>query len=288
MRRRLQPARRTAAAVPLAAALALSACSGPRPGAPAAGGSRSPQTPAAAPWNPRPVSIAALGDSITRGFDACSLPGDCPQASWATGTRPDVDSLARRLGARSRNLAVSGTRMSDLRAQAEQAAAQRPQLATVLMGANDACRPDAREMTSVAEFRTGFTSAMDALRRASPDTEVYVVSIPDLERLWSAGRSSRPAQRLWGPGVCPSMLARPASQAASDAERRTAVRDRVTAYNQVLNQVCAAFPRCRYDGGAVFGRPLAPADLSPWDWFHPSAEGQARLARLAYQRITGR
>jgi hypothetical protein len=70
-------------------------------------------------WNTRPASVAALGDSITRGYDACALLADCPAVSWATGTRPGVRSLAERLGARHTwNYAVSGARMADLPRQA--------------------------------------------------------------------------------------------------------------------------------------------------------------------------
>ena len=65
-----------------------------------------------------PRSIAAVGDSITRGFDACAVLSDCPEVSWATGTDTEVDSLAQRLlrtRARSSwNHARSGARMADL------------------------------------------------------------------------------------------------------------------------------------------------------------------------------
>ena len=31
---------------------------------------------------------------------------------------------------------------------------------------------------------------------------------------------------------------------------------------------------------------LATDQLSRWDWFHPSKDGQARLAAIAYRTIT--
>src|SRR3954469_303336 len=91
------------AAVVLSAAVLLSGCFGggaPHPdradgdGAAAAAGPAPKPTPT---WDTHPASLAALGDSITRGFDACGLLADCPAASWATGRRADVDSLATRL-----------------------------------------------------------------------------------------------------------------------------------------------------------------------------------------------
>ncbi len=276
-------ARGAVTAVLAALALTVSGCAG--------GPAATHQRPSPGPspvWNTRPASVAALGDSITRGFDACALLSDCPQVSWATGSRREVGSLAERLGARSWNLAVSGARMADLPAQAALAAARHPQLVTVEMGANDACRPDTGDMTPPARFRTEFTAAMDTLLRVSPATEVYVASVPDLERLWSVGHTSPMADQVWNLGICPSMLARAASLSVTDSSRRAAVETRVTRYNETLAEVCARYERCRYDGGAVFGSPFGAAELSPWDWFHPSSQGQARLARLAYTGVTRR
>jgi len=272
-----------------AAALALLAgtvtgCSG---GHPAHGGRGTAPAPA---WNARPASVAALGDSITRGFDTCSLLSDCADASWATGTRAAVDSVARRLTGSSAdrrwNFAVSGARMADLPGQAERAAAVRPGLVTVLMGANDACARTVADMTPVAAFRTRFTAAMDTLHRRAPGTEVYVASIPDLMQLWSVGRTNVWGRQVWKLGICPSMLDRAGGTSAADTARRAAVRARVVAYNAVLDEVCGRLPRCRYDGGAVFRQPFTTAELSPWDNFHPSTLGQAELARLAYRGVT--
>ena len=46
--------------------------------------------------------------------------------------------------------------------------------------------------------------------------------------------------------------------------------------------------RCRYDGGALFEYRFTKAELSRWDWFHPSKQGQRKLAELAYRGITAR
>lgn len=300
MREPFRRARSACAAAAAAMALMLVGCaSGTDTGRPhGTAASRRPHSAPASPtasqdgWNPHPASVAALGDSITRGFDACSLLADCPEVSWATGTRAEVDSLTARLlssrqGA-ALNYAASGARMADLRDQAARAARDRPGLVTVLMGANDACRPSATLMTPVETFRAQFTAAMDTLRRGSPDTEVYVASVPDLRRLWDVGRGSPLARQVWALGVCPSILASPDADSPADTARRDAVRARVVAYNDVLREVCGRYPRCRYDGGAVFNAPFGTDELSPWDWFHPSARGQARLARLAYAGIEGR
>ncbi|MCY0918256.1 MULTISPECIES: SGNH/GDSL hydrolase family protein [unclassified Streptomyces] len=243
-------------------------------------------------WNTAPTSIAAVGDSITRGFDACSVLADCPEVSWATGDDPAVDSLATRLigaaeaPARSWNHAVTGSRMADLPGQLASAAAHKPDLVTVMVGSNDACRPLASSMTSVADFRAGFEKALTGLRAASPTSQVYVSSVPDLQRLWEQGKDLPMVRQIWKLGICQSMLADPLSLATGATSRREEVRARVVEYNEVLREVCAKDPLCRYDGGAVFQYPFSAEQLSRWDFFHPGKDGQARLAELAHRQVT--
>ncbi|WP_411115798.1 SGNH/GDSL hydrolase family protein [Streptomyces sp. 058-1L] len=254
--------------------------------------SPSPSTSAASGWNPNPGSVAAVGDSITRGFDACSVLADCPEVSWATGSDSLVRSLAVRLlgtskaADRSWNHAVSGARMVQLPEQMALAAKERPELVTVMMGANDACRDSVRLMTPVADFRASFEASMRQLRAGAPEAQVYVSSVPDLKRLWSTGRLNETGKKIWELGICQSMLADADDLGPAAVARRDAVQDRVVAYNEVLRDVCAKDRHCRYDGGAVFGFRFTGAQLSQWDWFHPSRDGQARLAEIAYRNIT--
>ncbi|MGP3685889.1 SGNH/GDSL hydrolase family protein [Streptomyces sp. IBSNAI002] len=283
-------ARRTLAGAGAAAVLLAGALTGCGPGGPGAEGERGAQ--AAPRWNTAPASIAAVGDSITRGFDACSVLADCPEVSWATGNDPAVRSLAARLlgeaeaPARSWNLAVTGSRMADVPAQLSQAAAYKPDLVTVMVGSNDACRPTASSMTPVAEFRAGFETALSGLRASTPGTQVYVSSVPDLQRLWEQGKDDPMVRRIWSLGICQSMLADPLSAGSGAQARREQVRARVVEYNEVLREVCAKDTLCRYDGGAVFQYPFSTDQLSRWDWFHPGKDGQARLAELAHRQVT--
>ncbi|MCK1814263.1 GDSL-type esterase/lipase family protein [Streptomyces sp. XM4011] len=244
--------------------------------------------PAAPVWNTSPASVAAIGDSITRAFDACSVLSDCPEVSWATGTDPKVPSLAQQLAAEeSWNLAESGAQASDLPSQARAVTAHEPELVTIMVGANDACAPDPALMTETEDFRADIERAVEIIRESLPDTQLYVASVPDLLRLWSEGSGSALARTVWGvAAVCPSMLADPVAVTTEAGERRDSVRERVVEYNAVLESVCAADVLCRYDGGAVFDYAFTPDDLSKWDWFHPSAQGQAALAALAHERIT--
>lgn len=283
-----------AATAVLLGATAIAACDASGGNSPAPNGPSARDKPSPKPtptWDTTPRSLAAVGDSITRGFDACSVLADCPEASWATGTDSEVLSLATRLLGKKRaagnswNYAKTGARMSDLPEQIEQASLKRPELLTVMAGANDACRPSADSMTPVAEFRADFEEALRTLRRELPKTQVYVASVPDLKRLWSQGRTNPLGKQIWKLGICASMLADPDDLEASATQRRATVQNRVVAYNDVLKDVCAKDLRCRYDGGAVFDYRFDGDQLSHWDWFHPSKNGQERLAELAYRQV---
>jgi lysophospholipase L1-like esterase len=298
MRKRRQRSRAVLAVV-TAAVVGAAGCDavGGNESAPSASGTEaqrvkpSPTTPA---WDSSPASLAAVGDSITRGFDACAILQDCPEASWATGSSAKVDSLAVRLlgaakaASSSWNYAVSGARMADLAGQMAQAAAKKPELVTVMAGANDACRKSTSAMTSVADFRAQFEDAMSTLRDAAPKAQVYVASVPNLKRLWSEGRTNPMGKQVWKLGICPSMLSDADALDAVATERRDTVQKRVVAYNEVLKEVCAEDELCRFDGGAVYKYRFGTDQLSHIDWFHPSVNGQARLAEIAYREVTGK
>ncbi|MEV0023239.1 SGNH/GDSL hydrolase family protein [Streptomyces atroolivaceus] len=287
-RRRVRGAATTLAAVALAGTAALTGCSSDGGDAGAASPSPSP-TPA---WDASPASVAAVGDSITRGFDACAVLADCPEVSWATGTDGGVKSLAVRLlgaskaASHSWNHAVSGARMAQLPEQMALAAQEKPELVTVMIGANDACRDSVGLMTPVADFRASFEASMRRLRASAPKSQVYVSSVPDLKRLWSTGRENPLGKQIWKLGICRSMLGDADDMGAAAVARRDAVRERVVAYNGVLRDVCTRDERCRYDGGAVFDYRFTGEQLSEWDWFHPGRNGQARLAEIAYRNVT--
>ncbi|MFD5038049.1 SGNH/GDSL hydrolase family protein [Streptomyces sp. NPDC058378] len=292
-RRRARGAAATLTAVALAGAAALTGCTSD--GGATARSTAGAGSPSASPtpaWDASPASIAAVGDSITRGFDACSVLADCPEVSWATGTDGGVRSLAVRLlgaskaASHSWNHAVSGARMAQLPEQMALAAKDRPELVTVMIGANDACRDSVALMTPVADFRASFEASMRQLRASAPKAQVYVSSVPDLKRLWSTGRENPLGKQIWKLGICRSMLGDADDMGSAAVARRDAVLERVVAYNGVLRDVCARDERCRYDGGAVFDYRFTGEQLSEWDWFHPGRNGQARLAEIAYRAVT--
>jgi hypothetical protein len=238
-----------------------------------------------------PGSMAATGDSITRAFNTGSLPlVDAPANSWSTGTNATVNSHYSRLlglnsaiAGRAFNDAVTGADMADLNGQVQRAVAQRVEYVEILMGANDVCASSEAGMTPVATFRAQFDAALSTLVKGLPSARIYVLSIPDVYRLWEVYRTSVSAWFVWSAaGICQSLLANPWSTSSSDSARRARVRQRTIEYNTQLAQGCQAYITCRFDGNAVFNTPFARSDVSTRDYFHPSLSGQAKLAAASW------
>jgi lysophospholipase L1-like esterase len=246
-------------------------------------------TPAAAA-DPVPASMASMGDSITRGFNACGFYVDCTSRSFSTGDDTSVNSHYRRILAvnpaiqgRNHNDARSGATADDMPGQASTVAGRGVDYVTILIGANDACAGSEAGMTPVATFRGHIDTALATLGSGLPNARILVMSIPDIKRLWEVGKGNLLARSAWSLlSICQSMLANPTSTAAADTARRDRVRQRVIDYNGQLAAACAAYgPKCRYDGGAVFGFRFELSHISGWDYFHPDTDGQTVLARVS-------
>ena len=241
---------------------------------------------------PLPGSMAAMGNSITRGFNSGPLPyQDNPTYSWSTGSNAIVRShylrildVNQAIAGKNFNNARSGAKMADLAGQVAVTNRQQVDYVTILMGGNDVCASSESAMTPVSAFRAQFQTAMNDLAAGSPNARVYVVSIPDVYNLWMILHNNPSARFMWSFfRICQSMLARPASTAQADVDRRARVRQRNIDFNQQLQEVCATFSNCRYDGGAVFNTKFVTSDVSTRDYFHPSAAGQAKLAEVSWR-----
>jgi lysophospholipase L1-like esterase len=235
-----------------------------------------------------PRSMAAAGDSITRGYDAllfgCFL-ADCPQYAWSTGTSSSVNSHYARVRAASpgvsvttANVARTGAKMADLDRQLTLIGTG-VQYVTVLLGANDVCTSSAATMTDPALFRKQFADAMGTFFGTHPDAYVFVSSIPNVRQLYELLKGNRTATSTWRNfGICQSMLA-----STNTTAQRDAVSAREAEFNKALAEVCASVARCRWDGGAVFGYAFRTTDVSSVDYFHPSVTGQKTLAALSWK-----
>ena len=294
--------RALAAASALLIALGLAACSSP-PGPPA------PSRPAAAPTTSAPGSptpttttavgaetsstvIAALGDSLSLGFNACDHYGDCPSVSWITGTNGTVNSIATRLRAKTgapvtvHNDARSGVSVDDLSRQVDLAIAQRPDIVTVLIGANDICRATVADMTSPRTYSDVVDVQLTRLAAALPTSRILVASVPDVTDLRPVASANRTARFLWTTlGGCTTVLGDPESNSVATQSRLATVRDRIDAYNEALATTCATLPRCVWDGGALNRYQPTIAQLSPLDYFHPSLAGLRELAEIEWTAL---
>ncbi|MFC4587747.1 SGNH/GDSL hydrolase family protein [Sphaerisporangium corydalis] len=246
---------------------------------------------AAAAADPVPPVMAALGDSISAGFNACGWYVVCTSRSWSAGDSAEVGSHYLRLTAISPavkghnfNFAVPGSTSAGLAAQAARAVAARAAYVTILIGAQDACVATEAGMTPVATYRANLDRAFATL--ATAGVRVFAASIPDLRRLWRIGKDNIVARSFWTIGhICPTMLAGAASKAKKDQARRARVRERVQDYNEQMAAACAAYgPSCRYDGGAIFSYPFTLDHISKWDFFHPNTAGQRALAGATFGR----
>jgi lysophospholipase L1-like esterase len=251
-----------------------------------------------------PTSIDALGDSITRGYDStgsgCGAFADCPAFSWATGTNTGVNSyylrvkalnpsvlLARPItsGTAGGNDAVTGAKMTNLVSQATNAvnAPNKPDQVLILLGANDVCTSSEAAMTSVANFRTQFDAGMNVLSAGLPDARIDVSSIPNIWNLWNVLKGNFLATSTWSvAGICQSMLASPTSTTQANIDRRARVQQRNIDFNTVLQQECAKYIHCHYDGGAAYNLAFTSGDVSTLDYFHPNPNGQAKAAATAW------
>jgi lysophospholipase L1-like esterase len=248
-------------------------------------------SPAAAAPGPPPNSMASMGDSITRGFNACGWYVDCTSRSFSTGDNSSVNSHYLRIRAvnpaingRNYNDSVTGAVSADTAGQANTAISQGVQYVTLLIGADDACTSSEYAMTSVGTYRANIDAALGRLKSGLPRAKVFVISVPDIYRLWYIGKDSASARSAWSAfGICQSMLANPTSTAQADVDRRNRVRQRVVNFNTQLAQACAAYgANCLFDNNAVFNYQFVFSQVSGWDYFHPNATGQQVLASISY------
>lgn len=247
-------------------------------------------SPAGAATSP-PGSMASMGDSITRGFNACGWYVDCTYRSFSTGGSSLVNSHYLRILAKNPaisghnyNDAKSGAKASAMPGQAAAAVSQKVQYVTILIGANDACTSSESTMTPVTTYRGYINSALATLKSGLPNASVAVISIPNVYQLWRVGRTNLAALSAWSLyGICQSLLYRAWSTSSTDEARRQRVRQRIIDYNAQLAQACTAYgPRCDFDGNAVFNYSFTLSQISTWDYFHPNTSGQAKLASISY------
>ncbi|AND17166.1 SGNH/GDSL hydrolase family protein [Rathayibacter tritici] len=257
---------------------------------------------AASACAPHTLSVVSLGDSITQGYATCGSLADCPSNSWATGTNPEVNSFATRLGAARPGTQITTANYShsgDVLAQvpshvdAAVAAGVHADVVTLLIGGNDLCAPtnavaaDGYTMTPADAFQSAAFSAITRIRTAWPTAHIVLSSTPNIAAEWSVVKNG-PGGVIWpaanacrttrGVGADGSALN---STAAAASVKAAATR--TEQYNSALQHACTLDgPLCDWDGGALTAAPITEDVISTVDDFHPSVVGQAKIAAIQW------
>jgi lysophospholipase L1-like esterase len=259
------------------------------------------------------VKLSGIGDSIMQGYDAggCGLPfcGEQPEYSFGQGTQPAVNSVYSRyralglLSGGEEFVSASGSEMvSDAQAQAQAvcALAQRPDRIVLLLGGNDVCnRASFADLYPPSTFRAALKAALVTLGAPAcglpAGSWVHVLSMSRVDRLRAAGlaKDALYCEAVWSAvGICPIVT----------QETQSSVLDQIgaaiDAYNTgIAIEVAAADlahggpagVRFTTDwvgttpGTSVGTYSFGAADVSDIDCFHPSIEGQRRLACIAWE-----
>jgi lysophospholipase L1-like esterase len=239
-----------------------------------------------------PTSVAALGDSITQAANACEPWKECPEVSWSTGTNVEINSISKRLsnlpnGVETKmkvyNNARSYTKSSDLPNQASLAVSQNAEFITILSGSNDICEVSEEAITSDVDFRKNIQETLHILNEGLSKSKIYMLSIPNIYNLWKIGKDTHDAVIKWNSAsLCASMLSNPTSIETEDMERRERVLERLIHFNEILREECVAATNCLYDENKTFDTNFTVNEISKVDYFHPSLEGQQRIAEQVW------
>jgi hypothetical protein len=261
------------------------------------------------------LKLSGIGDSIMQGFDAnacgASICFDEPEYSFAQGTSPEVRSLYLRFDDPGIEfVSVTGAAMiggsNNAKAQANRLCQQatRPNRIVILLGANDICQSDTTTTLPTAEeFSLALSDALSVLVAESCDlargSSIHVMSVPRIDFLQTSGiaKADVDCASIWQNfDIC-----RLATNSPS-LETMQAIAATVQAYNQsileTVTRVQASVDGSREltlttdyvgsDPNTSFGTyQFAPDDLSSLDCFHPSVEGQRKLACMAWESWQG-
>jgi hypothetical protein len=261
------------------------------------------------------LKLSGIGDSMMQGFDAspCELPicFDQPAYSFAQGTSPEVNSLYLRFDQPGKEfVSVTGAAMiggdDNAKAQANRLCQQqtRPNRIVILLGANDICNATSvATVPPVADFATALKGALSTLASENcalaKGSSIHVMSIPRLDLLRASGlaKSDVDCVGIWTKfGICPLATTSPTDEtlqgiaAAVDAYNQS-ILDTVTelqATTDAARELIFTTDYVDNSPNSSFGTyGFLPDDLSGLDCFHPSIQGQRKLACMTWESWQG-
>jgi hypothetical protein len=207
-----------------------------------------------------PNSIAVIGHSgaTGRNSDPARPDADVIENSWATGTNPAVNSVYMRILAvnpairdHNVNLARDGATMTDIYGQAVEATTlkRKPELVLIQTIDNDiSCGADQDQRARLANFRAYLTKALRILSRGLPNARIFIpsqfASVQNYAETIEPVPEAREANA--GDGPCDIFDAAGQMRPAAIAF----LQGLVDSYHATVQNVCAQFIHCHYDGGA--------------------------------------
>lgn len=262
--------------------------SGCRPGSPSASGPAASST-----GSSEPVGIAVIGHSGATGYDSDpDRPGEDVQAnSWATGTNPLVQSIYLRMLAtnaslegHATNIAVDGSNVASLIAQASQLVDRTPKPQLVLIETIDNDQKcDGTDAANYDPYRTKLTQVLDTLAQGLPDAQIFIVSQYADAQTYDRVVFGIDPSHLAGDGACDTV--NPQTMQI-DPAKEASLQKMVDDYWGIVTDVCALHPTCRTDGGAMQHIDLKPEDLGS-DLNHLSVAGHAKKAAMVWAVLHG-
>lgn len=269
-------------------------------------------TAEAKPNRLQPTRIYSVGDSITRAFDSNYILDNLSE-SWANGYygfwewllgKENVNSHNQRadsaFGVNSNVVgAVNGADMDDMDVQAAAGLGNNPYYVTVELGGNDICQDNASQVPDPLTYIYDYIDGIFVLDPGiwgvggglTGGSTVYTASVPDIKQLYDVGKNQTGAlgldcEIIWlGTYIgfpCGSML----SPGNSEADR-LALQAINLQYNQYLDIVSAqanALSQSVYWDFTweVWNTAIQGNDISSIDCFHPSSDGQEKLAQATW------
>jgi lysophospholipase L1-like esterase len=262
-----------------------------------------------------PKRLSSVGDSITEAINAEEYNLFNPinpnhWASYANGYhgfwewlfgRTNVNSHNQRIssafgswGRKNYMEALSGADSYDLAQQTAQSVGHGAHYVPWLMGHNDVCQNSFAAIPTDAEFEANARAGLDNLKNGLPNgATIYVLAIVDIYKLWQLGDQLTSlgfidceliwATTLFGWFPCGTML----NPLNSEADRQY-TRSRNVAFNDILQDLVAEYNATDshhyYEFTTeTFDYTFVASQVSGFDCFHPSAQGQKELSRVTWQ-----
>jgi lysophospholipase L1-like esterase len=243
--------------------------------------------------SPYPSSIVAIGHSGLTGYN--SVAGgpvtDFTENSWATGTNPEVDSVYQRIVAlnpaaegNAANFAIDGSTVDSLVDQEKEAAAVKPTPDLVIIQSIDNdIQCDGTDPQNFGPYRRKLTGVMDTLTRDLPHADVFFVSQWATVKEYDRVAALIDPSHISGTGPCDPI---DLETRKLDPKHEAYLQHLVDRYWGIVTAVCAQYPLCRTDHGAMKKMRLQKRDLGD-DLDHLSVAGHAKMAALAWKALYG-